>query len=298
MGRKAVLMLLVVNSDLFRSPAQTIVNTVNTVGVMGKGIAKEFSKRYPQMFQEYKAYCDSGDLVIGALHVWRGTEKWVLNFPTKTTWRKPSKIQYIEHGLKTFCQNYARLGIRSIAFPPLGCGNGELDWNEVKPLMVQYLYALDIPIWIHEVFYRREFKPEQLDPAATRPPNTFGDFVADFRAVITHNGGRFEHWLTKRPFRAEMSDDGDLRVFVDSQLVLDEDFLAIAWVGLRLGLLTPEHFGAGFEAPGPYIMAILKELPYVQNLPFQASGKWFSRSPSGLLFNQSVSGFDTKTVTS
>lgn len=289
-------MLLFVKYDLFSSPAQTLVNTVNTVGVMGKGIAKEFSRRYPQMFQEYEAYCDSGDLITGALHVWRGPDRWVLNFPTKTTWRKPSKIEYIKQGLETFRQNYTRLGIRSIAFPPLGCGNGGLDWREVKPLMVQYLYALDIPILIHEVFYRKGFKPEQLDPAARRPPATFEEFVADFRSVIIHNDGRFEHSITKRPFRAEISPDGDLNVFVDNRLVLDEDFLAIAWVGLRLGLLTPEHFGVGQDAPGPYIMAILKELPYVQNLPFKASGGWLSRSPSGLLFNQSVSEYDTRTI--
>jgi O-acetyl-ADP-ribose deacetylase (regulator of RNase III) len=264
-------MLRFVHTNLFDSPAQTLVNTVNTVGAMGKGIAADFKARYPQMFAEYKRYCRSGELVPGALHIWRGIDRWVLNFPTKTTWRKPSKIEYLEQGLHTFKHNYARLGIRSVSFPPLGCGNGELNWQEVKPLMVQYLHNLDIPVWVHELFFQGEFWPEQRDSSAVIPPETFEEFVSDFRSCITERGGRFLHWTNYDHFRAEMGPQSSLHVFVNDRLIFDEDFLALAWVGLRLGLLTPEYFGQGSNSPGEYILPILKELPYVNSLPFETN---------------------------
>src|SRR4029078_8700192 len=128
-------MLVYLRTDLFTSPAQTLVNTVNTVGVMGKGIAKTVKERYAEMFRIYREYCDRGELRTGSLMLWRGPDRWVLNFPTKTTWRLPSGIEYIESGLRRFMETYEELGITSASFPPLGCGNGNLDWHEVKPLM-------------------------------------------------------------------------------------------------------------------------------------------------------------------
>jgi O-acetyl-ADP-ribose deacetylase (regulator of RNase III) len=91
-------MLTYLYTSLFDSPAQTLVNTVNTVGVMGKGVAKTFRERYPAMFKEYKKLCDGGALTIGSLHLWKSDDRWVLNFPTKTTWRLPSKLEYIQQG--------------------------------------------------------------------------------------------------------------------------------------------------------------------------------------------------------
>src|SRR5947209_16281482 len=126
-------MLVYLRTDLFTSPAHTLVNTVNTVGVMGKGIAKTFKERYPEMFRSYREYCERGELRTGTLMLWRGPDRWVLNFPTKTTWRLPSKIEYVESGLRRFVETYEELGITSISFPPLGCGNGNLDWSAVKP---------------------------------------------------------------------------------------------------------------------------------------------------------------------
>jgi len=127
-------MLTYVTGDLFESPAQTLVNTVNTVGVMGKGIALRFKQIYPEMFAKYQELCESGQFTIGQLYLWRTPNKWVLNFPTKEHWRRPSKLQYIEAGLEKFVEGYQDAGISSIAFPPLGCGNGELDFDEVRPL--------------------------------------------------------------------------------------------------------------------------------------------------------------------
>lgn len=143
-------MLVYVEQDIFQSPAQVIVNTVNTVGVMGKGIAKRFKDIYPEMYKEYRIYCEDGSLDIGKLWIYKTDGKWILNFPTKKHWRNPSKVEYIEEGLKKFVETYEQRGITSISFPQLGCGNGGLDWeSEVKPLMEKYLKKLPIDIFIH-----------------------------------------------------------------------------------------------------------------------------------------------------
>lgn len=152
-------MLTYIEGDLFSSPAQVLVNTVNTVGVMGKGIALEFKKRYPEMFEEYKKQCDKHSLVIGKLMLWYAADHWILQFPTKEHWRNPSKLEYIEKGLMAFVRKYADYNITSIAFPKLGCGNGELDWSEVKPLMEKYLKNLPIDVYIY-LGKSAESKPE------------------------------------------------------------------------------------------------------------------------------------------
>lgn len=142
-------MIEYIEGNIFDSPAQVIVNTVNTVGVMGKGIALEFKNRYPQMFEKYKIACEKRQLTIGKLMLISAPDHMLLMFPTKENWRYPSKLSYIEQGLKRFCDNYAQRGITSIAFPKLGCGNGDLDWNDVRPLMEKYLKNLPIDIYIY-----------------------------------------------------------------------------------------------------------------------------------------------------
>ena len=142
-------MLEYIEGNIFDSPAQVIVNPVNTVGVMGKGIALEFRKRYPDMFTVYRTACEKHQLTTGKLMLWRGPDHWVLMFPTKQNWRNPSKIEYIEDGLLKFVNTYAEKDISSIAFPRLGCGNGELDWNEVRPVMEKYLKPLPIDVYIY-----------------------------------------------------------------------------------------------------------------------------------------------------
>ena len=142
-------MIRYIEGDIFKSPAQVIVNTVNTVGVMGKGIALEYKKRYPDMFQAYRDICDRRKLKTGSLMLYYEPDHWVLLFPTKENWRNPSRMEYIEAGLAKFCRTYAEKGITSVAFPKLGCGNGELNWSEVQPVMEKYLKDLPIDIYIY-----------------------------------------------------------------------------------------------------------------------------------------------------
>ena len=143
-------MILYVQGDLFQSPAQVLVNTVNTVGVMGKGVALQFKRHFPEMFAKYSELCEKGDFNVGSLWLYKTPNKWVLNFPTKRHWRQPSRIEYVESGIKKFVETYSSMGIHSIAFPPLGCGNGQLDFrSQVQPLMEKYLQPLPIEVFVY-----------------------------------------------------------------------------------------------------------------------------------------------------
>lgn len=125
--------------DLFDADVDALVNTVNTVGVMGKGIALQFKRRYPDNFKAYAKACKANEVRIGKMFVFdRGAlskPRFIINFPTKKHWRNPSKLDYIETGLADLVAEIKRLEIPSIALPALGCSNGGLGWQDVKPLI-------------------------------------------------------------------------------------------------------------------------------------------------------------------
>jgi len=134
--------------NLFESKAQTLVNTVNCVGIMGKGIAQEFKKRYPEMFKDYNDRCTKGEVQLGKPYIFKSLyeDKAIINFPTKKHWRSVSRIEDIYNGLEYLTMKYKDWGVTSIAFPPLGCGNGGLEWDDVGPLLYRELSKLDIPV--------------------------------------------------------------------------------------------------------------------------------------------------------
>ena len=120
--------------DIFEAQTDAIINTVNTVGVMGKGIALQFKQRFPANYEAYKKACDTGALTVGQLLITEPNSlffKYIINFPTKVNWIHPSKYEYIESGLKALVQQIKALGIQSIAIPPLGAGNGKLEAQSV-----------------------------------------------------------------------------------------------------------------------------------------------------------------------
>ncbi len=136
--------------DLFSSSAQTLVNTVNCVGVMGKGVALEFKNRYPEMFEDYLVRCGRREVRLGLPYLYRDLAGVsILNFPTKNHWRSSARLADIDSGLDHFVAHHAQWAITSIAFPPLGCGNGGLEWSEVGPLMFRKLRRLEIPIEVY-----------------------------------------------------------------------------------------------------------------------------------------------------
>lgn len=143
-------MLTYKSGDIFTSQMQTLVNPVNTVGVMGKGLAKQFKMCFPDMFENYQLACNNNSLTVGQLHLYQTEEHWILNFPTKQHWRGKSKLTYIESGLQRFIDIYEIEQIKSVAFPMLGCGLGGLDWeSDVHPIMKSSLGNLAIPIEIY-----------------------------------------------------------------------------------------------------------------------------------------------------
>ena len=141
-----------VGDNIFNSRTKTLVNTVNCVGIMGKGIALEFKKHFPEMYDEYRLRCENKEIMPGQPYIWKNNAggKSILNFPTKQHWRGNSRIEWIESGLNCFYENYHKWEVESIAFPALGCSNGGLDWESVEPIMIRHLEKIhDITIEIY-----------------------------------------------------------------------------------------------------------------------------------------------------
>lgn len=145
------------------------MNTVNTIGVMGKGIALQFKRAYPNNFKSYHQACKNKEVEIGKLFVSKDGsvstgEKLIINFPTKKDWRKPSEYEYIEKGLEDLLSVIDHYKIKSIAIPPLGAGNGGLEWGKVKSIITQYLDKLDIEVLVYEpnTLIKEKLKKERV----------------------------------------------------------------------------------------------------------------------------------------
>jgi uncharacterized protein YwgA/O-acetyl-ADP-ribose deacetylase (regulator of RNase III) len=147
---KGDIMVKVIIGDLFDSKMQTLVNTINCVGVMGKGIALEFKKRFPEMFKDYENLCKRGQVKLGQPYLYKQMfGAWILNFPTKDHWRSVTSLQDIINGLEYLKTHYKEWGIKSLAVPPLGCGYGQLEWRVVGPTIYRYMKELDIPVELY-----------------------------------------------------------------------------------------------------------------------------------------------------
>lgn len=163
---------------MMQSGAEALVNTVNTVGVMGKGIALQLKEAFPRNNKAYMDACRKKELVPGKLlAIWDENlqlgKKLIINFPTKVHWRYPSEYEYIEKGLVALRELLQKEKVNSVAIPPLGCGNGGLDWDKVKPMIIKALSGLDTEVLIYEpnahikaVLQKQELKKEvHLTPA-------------------------------------------------------------------------------------------------------------------------------------
>jgi uncharacterized protein YwgA/O-acetyl-ADP-ribose deacetylase (regulator of RNase III) len=126
-----------------------LVNTVNTVGIMGKGVALAFKKRYPAMYRDYVQRCDKHEVKLGEPYVYEAGDHLIVNFPTKQHWRSVSRLSDIVAGLDYLERHYKEWGIRSLAVPPLGCGNGQLEWRVVGPVLLRHLRRLDMPVELY-----------------------------------------------------------------------------------------------------------------------------------------------------
>jgi len=164
------------SGNLLKAPAEALINTVNTEGVMGKGIAYQFKQAHPKMYEDYAQACKKGQVQLGRMHVYElghllSGPKFIINFPTKGHWRARSRLRDVETGLQDLVRVVRELGIKSIAIPPLGCGNGGLNWNDVRPLIEGAFAAIP---GVHAYVYPPEGAPSATDMAraTTRPKMT------------------------------------------------------------------------------------------------------------------------------
>ena len=141
-------MIIEKRGNIFTTKAQTIVNTINCVGVMGAGIAYEFRLRHKEMFVRYVELCENKQIDIGKLWIYKNGDKKILNFPTKYDWRYPSKEEYLHKGLEKFVDTYKQRGVESIAFPLLGAQQGGLSEKKSMEIMYHYLSKCDIDVEI------------------------------------------------------------------------------------------------------------------------------------------------------
>ncbi|NKX39693.1 macro domain-containing protein [Rhodobacteraceae bacterium R_SAG5] len=248
------------------SSAQTVVNTVNTVGVMGKGLAAAFKDRYPEMFLEYKSLCKQGELTPGSSWLWKGSEQWVLNFATKKHWRNPSKMEYVRDGLIEFRKKFETLGVREIAFPRLGCGNGGLDWVDVRPLMIEHLRDLPIKIYIHDFEKNLGFPEHELPLMQhANKPETFESFFKDLCAIINANGGEIRALMMSVPFYVQMNDEHELRGAkgCDDLLAAEDDLYRI-WNLLSVSPVARFDLPESMQRSALKVFSVISQLPYIR----------------------------------
>ena len=269
-------MITYVACDLFLSPARVLVNTVNTVGVMGKGIAKRFKQVYPDMFERYQELCEKDAFDVGDLWLYKTPNKWVLNFPTKRHWRQRSQPEYVEQGLRKFVDAYHVYGITSISFPLLGCGNGELDWEtQVRPLMEQYLDPLPISVFVHLQHVDDRFVPERKDSRAVKkwlraePESLAFDEVWDDLKSLLAAEPRFDTYDGRESFGVEVRGvEGEEGLTIrarDGTEFMPRDEILELWQRLRqAGFVAGDWLPYGLDTRAHYVLPVMANLPYVE----------------------------------
>ena len=267
-------MITYVVCDLFESPAHVLVNTVNTVGVMGKGIAKQFKKIYPDMFREYQQICESRSFDIGDLWLYKTENRWILNFPTKRHWRQPSEVDYIERGLQKFVEVHYIYGITTVSFPQLGCGNGELDWHtQVRPLMEDYLSRLPIEVFIHLPNQQNTLLPEHRDTRATREWLHGEPEALPFSEVWDD----IQSFATSQLKFAKFNDVGSFEIIssvINEGLIISEGTTSelISYQGIlnlwqqirQSGFASVDQLSCGLSAQSEFVLPIMAQLPYIE----------------------------------
>lgn len=271
-------MLIYRRTSLLESSAQTLVNTVNCVGVMGKGLAEAFKQREPRMFAAYKRICDQHQLEPGKLWLWRGSTNWVLNFPTKVHWRNPSKLEWIEAGLEKFVAAYESQGITEISFPKLGCGNGGLEWDEVRSVMERYLGKLPIKVYIHD--YTKDIGlPEHLEAIADAVRRTgtiapsFEGLLQSLHQIVDIGGDQLVELDSNAPFRATMTGPDALEIeAAGSHWQFGEEALRGVWLELQSGVVTRDLAAWTARDAGRHMVSLLSLIPGIRPIEIQRRG--------------------------
>lgn len=234
------------HGNLLEAGVEALVNTVNTVGVMGKGIALQFKRAFPENFREYKSACKRNELKVGQMFVHEtgaiGNPQLIINFPTKKHWKSQSKIEDIVAGLESLHQLIIERNIKSIALPPLGCGNGGLDWSVVYPIIQKHLQGLtDVRILIY---------PPAGAPAATdMPVRTKRPGMTRGRAALLL---AFDRYIS-RSVSTGLAETNEMSI-VEAQKAAY--FLQVAGWSAKFDF-APSHFG-------PYAQAVDQFISFVE----------------------------------
>jgi O-acetyl-ADP-ribose deacetylase (regulator of RNase III) len=238
---------IIEDGDIFQSSAQTLVNTVNCVGVMGKGIALGFKRRFPEMFDDYVARCERGEVRLGSPYLYRYEDgPWILNFPTKDHWKSRSRLPDIEAGLTHLRDHYESWGITSLAVPPLGAGNGGLEWHVVGPTLVRHLAELRIPVELYVPYGtpHAELQPTYSQPSLIDQPELIFDQVGPSWVALLAVLARLE----QQPYRPRVG-----RVL----------FQKLAYFGTQSGLDLSLHYVRG--SYGPYSREVKRAMTHLEN---------------------------------
>ena len=229
-------MLKALIGDLFESRAQTLVNTVNCVGVMGKGVAEMFKRRYPAMFEDYKSRTDRKrcDWVQPYLYL-DPSGLQIVNFPTKNYWRSPSRVVDIEQGLDYLASHAEQWNIVSLALPPLGCGNGGLEWSEIGPLIYRKLHGLPIDVEVYA-------------PYGTPRQQLTKEFLSAPSQMSLEGKGR-KHASPKPEWVVLMEVLRELETQPYANPVGRTIFQKISYVVTEMGVPTGFQFGKGSYGP-------------------------------------------------
>jgi uncharacterized protein YwgA/O-acetyl-ADP-ribose deacetylase (regulator of RNase III) len=223
--------------NIFESEAQTLVNTVNCVGIMGKGLALEFKKLFPDMYEDYVVRCKAKEVRLGEPYLYRRLlPPWILNFPTKDHWRSVSRLSDIVAGLEYLEKHYREWEITSLAVPALGCSNGQLEWRVVGPTLYRYLSRLDIPVELYAPYGTPE---EEIEIS----------FLAQTPGVTITNGSQTE--------RGKMNPAYVCLVEILARIEREPyhwpigrtSFQKITYFATELGLPTGLHFVRGSYGP-------------------------------------------------
>lgn len=242
-------MITVKIGNIFESNMDVLVNTVNCVGVMGRGIAKEYKAKFPKMYDEYRLLCENKKLTTGKVYPYYESDKVkILNFPTKQHWKSPSKLEYVIDGLNWFVSNYENLEIKSIAFPPLGCGNGGLDWETIGPIMYKTLKDLPIVIEI--------YAPFGTDKAKTTEEFLLSNSKSIMNSGIIHQPINSNWYLILRLVKCLQESEYSVKV---GRTI----FQKICYVLTRNGTDTGLNFTKGTY--GPYSSDIKKMITILSN---------------------------------
>lgn len=273
-------MITYVYGDIFSSPAKVLVNPVNTVGTMGSGLAHDFKRFYPEMYDLYREQCEMDQFTIGQLMLYRTPHKWVLNFPTKKHWRANARTDYIEAGLQKFATQYANLNITSISFPALGTGRGKLDWQtEVRPLMEAYLVPLPIMVYVHLFDENDRFYDDKRNIRALRawlngqPKSlSFDAFWKRLEALANQTPDMQTLDETQRRFRiSATARKGRQRASIkitptnEKPIFIPETSLTDLWQYIqRAGYIMPQNLPNGLDDSSDYVIALLSQLDILQ----------------------------------